>query len=267
MNNGKENSYVRRREFIQTSVTAVALAGVLPSCLQSFVPRKTISATDDDLQAITALIHDKARPLKWVFTGDSITQGAKHTAGYRSYPEIFAERIRFEMNRPRDFVINSAISGHVSQDVLDDFNWRVAQFNPNVVSIMIGTNDAADVRNVSAGEFKSRLLKLVEMVRSIPAIPIVHTPNIIKPADPDNRKKLPSFAEVIRQVAQEKKLILVDHWLYWESNRDKVFEGGWLSDPLHPNGKGHLEMARLLFKTLSICSDPSFTCTGDINFH
>lgn len=34
------------------------------------------------------------RPLKWLFTGDSITHGALHTFGWRDYAELFAERVR-----------------------------------------------------------------------------------------------------------------------------------------------------------------------------
>lgn len=270
MNNGKER-IVQRRKFLQASLSAVAFSGILPT-LPSFISCKTVTPAiidnnEDDLQKLKASIGDKNKPLKWLFTGDSITQGAKHTAGYRSYPEIFAERVRFEMNRSRDIVINSSISGHTSRDILDDFQWRAAQFTPAVVSMMIGTNDAADSRNVSAEEFEKRLMKLVDLVRNIPAIPVLHTPNIIKATEPDDRKKLPSFVAIIRKLAKEKQVILVDHWSYWESNRDKVASEGWLNDRLHPNGKGHLEMARLLFKTLSICSEPSFTCTADMNFH
>ena len=42
---------------------------------------------------IKAII-ENPEPANWVFTGNSITQGAKHTDGMRPYSEIFAERIR-----------------------------------------------------------------------------------------------------------------------------------------------------------------------------
>ena len=32
-------------------------------------------------------------PVKWLFTGDSITHGALHTIGWRDYTELFSERV------------------------------------------------------------------------------------------------------------------------------------------------------------------------------
>ena len=78
-----------------------------------------------------------------------LSQRAKHTLDYRCYPEIFSERVRFEMGRYRDIVINTAISGHTTREILADFSWRIEQFKPDVVSLMIGTNDSARARNIS----------------------------------------------------------------------------------------------------------------------
>jgi lysophospholipase L1-like esterase len=38
-----------------------------------------------------------------------------------------------------------------------------------------------------------------------------------------------------------------------------VVNAQWLMDELHPNGRGHDEMARLLFKQLSIFDPTQFT--------
>ena len=59
--------------------------------------------------------------VNWVCTGNSITQGAKHTHGMRSFPEIFAERIRWEMHRTSDFIINTAFSGNTTEDIIKNF--------------------------------------------------------------------------------------------------------------------------------------------------
>jgi acyl-CoA thioesterase-1 len=46
-------------------------------------------------------------PVKWLFMGDSIAQGALHTMGHRDYPQHFGERVRWELRRTQDCVINN----------------------------------------------------------------------------------------------------------------------------------------------------------------
>lgn len=261
-----ENS---RRQFIGKAIKTVLISSLLP-----LLPQNILNASapalrgnaDNDLKKIKEWIANKEKPLKWIFTGDSITQGAKHTLGYRSYPEIFSEHIRFEMNRGRDIVINTAISGNATTDILNDFDWRIAQFNPQVISLMIGTNDAATIRNISLNSFENNLRSLIQKFRKLQAIPILHTPNIIDMSQKSGKERfaLPQYVDVIRNVADKCHVILVDHWKYWEDNRERVLDEKWRIDPLHPNGRGHLEMARLLFKLLSIFDDKSFTCTGTV---
>src|SRR5690606_24334953 len=81
-----------------------------------FVSRK---GNPGDFQLLKSYL-ESPEPLRWVFTGDSITQGAKHTHGMRAYPEIFAERIRWELGRVRDVVLNTAVSGNTTADLLAD---------------------------------------------------------------------------------------------------------------------------------------------------
>ena len=59
-------------------------------------------------------------PWIWLFLGDSITHGAAHTHGFRSFPEIFAEKIRWEQHLTKDLIINSGISGRSCLDLLND---------------------------------------------------------------------------------------------------------------------------------------------------
>ncbi len=173
-----------RRQFIGN-----VFKGVFISSLVSAFPRdvlsaslfskKTVGKEENDLKQIKEWIANKGKPLIWVFTGDSITQGAKHTGGYRSYPEIFAERIRWEMNRTRDIVINTGISGNTTKNILSDFDWRIGQFKPSVVSLMMGTNDCSNNKDISLNLFEDNLHSLITSIRELKAIPILQTPNII----------------------------------------------------------------------------------------
>lgn len=216
-----------------------------------------------DKARILAALKEKD-PLIWLFTGDSITHGAKHTHGYRSYPEIFAERIRWELARVRDVIVNTGISGNTTKTIVDDFDWRVKQFKPNVISLMIGTNDCATGRGITLKAFEKNLYTLIENFRALDAIPILHTPNMIITEKDPSRSDLATYVATSRRVAAKEKVILVDNYKYWlDSFRNtpgvKVYKD-WLNDPLHPDGEGHSEIARLMFRELSIFDPEAPTC-------
>lgn len=78
----------------------------------------------------------------WVFTGDSITHGVYHTHGMRSWVELVHERIRWELDRIRDIVVNTGVSGWTAGQVVADYVHLVQRFRPDVVSLSLGTNDA-----------------------------------------------------------------------------------------------------------------------------
>ncbi len=216
-----------------------------------------------DQERITSLLKEK-EPLIWVFVGDSITHGALHTHGYRSYPEIFGERIRYEIGRPRDIVINTGISGNTTQSILSDFNWRIRQFKPDVVSLMIGTNDCATTRDISPDAFEYNLDSLLTMFRDMNSIPILHTPNIIIKEKAPERERLSEYVSITQNIAKSRDIILVDNYTFWQnaikSLGETTINKNWLNDPLHPNGAGHSQIARLMFKELSIFDPLEPTC-------
>lgn len=214
----------------------------------------------EDLERIRTLLAGK-EPLKWVFVGDSITHGAKHTFGARSYPEIFGERVRYEMRRVRDVIINTAISGNTSVDILNDYDWRIRQFRPSVVFIMVGTNDASVKKDISPTRYRETLHALVRRIRDDGAVPVLQTPNPVLLEKATGRERIGEYIDVIRAVTAAEGTLLVDHWAYWtERARADVLEvHKWMNDELHPNGRGHDEMAKTLFKAIGIFDPASFT--------
>ena len=93
-----------------------------------------------DYAAFQALLKSK-KEVTWVITGDSITHGALHTRGMRDYAEQFNERVRWEMGRIHDVWINTGVSGETTEGELNAFDFRVARFAPDFVSINLGMND------------------------------------------------------------------------------------------------------------------------------
>ena len=207
------------------------------------------------------------QPWIWLFFGDSITHGAAHTHGFRSFPEIFAERIRWELHLHKDLIINSGISGRSCADLLnDDYEHLVRRHHPQVVFVLIGTNDIA--RYNDSELFRQYLTELVGRLRSEGSIPVMQTCTpVLKVEDNESYilryNKLEEFNTVIHQIAEKEAVILVDHAAYWQKIApDENSLKRLLGEAIHPGGAGHLEMAKEIFRTLGIydadsnCANP-----------
>jgi acyl-CoA thioesterase I len=190
------------------------------------------------------------RPLTWVFVGDSITHGVD-TEGWRSFVEHFAERVRTELGRVDDVVINTGISGNRTEDVLAGFDMRVSRFGPDVVVVMLGTNDSVEGPGGRAG-YQQELGRIVARVRDIGAVPVLQVPPPVDTSAADERDDLGAYAEAVREVADARRVVLVDHRAHWLRVGNGQAPPRWLADEIHPNGRGHLEMARTLFRRLGI---------------
>lgn len=227
-------------------------------------PRKKGPDPSSGLAGIKTLLTGK-NAVTWVFTGDDITQGAVHTKGFRSYPEHFAERVRWELKRMRDLVINTGVSGDKADGLLADLDWRVLHLKPEVVSIMLGTNDCT-LGPVGHELFRKNLTAVVNKVKTAGAIPILNTPNTVFLEKAETRGDLAAYAQVVRDVALGTKAVLVDHYAYWESAKpDQQALLKWLDDEkLHPGAFGHRALAKQLFTALEIADEASPTCMLEV---
>jgi acyl-CoA thioesterase I len=212
------------------------------------------------LQAIAERMK-AAPPVKWLFTGDSITHGALHTWGFRDYTEHFSERIRYEMDRRRDMVIKTGISGWTTKLIRDDIDWNILQFNADVVSIMIGMNDSTQ-GPAGIPSFRDNYEFILDRVLAGKrAHVILHTTNPIW-AEATNRAGLPEYNEEIRHIARRRQLPLIEHWEYWTKAfiETPLRRTTWMNDAIHPGAQGHLAFAYLLFKELGIYDPASHIC-------
>lgn len=198
-------------------------------------------------------------PVKWLFYGDSITQGSLHTSGYRCYPELFGERVRYELNRPMDTVINTAFSGHTTRDLLETFEGRVKNLNPDFVFIMIGMNDCNKSKGITLEEFGNNLEELLKLVTGISAVPILQTTcPTLDCSGSEDYFSLPEYMEVIRNISQTNNIHLIDHMYYWKKNTE--FHAKWMNNLVHPNAFGHRIFAKIIFQDFGIYDDKAPSC-------
>ena len=230
------------------------------------------AAVPPELARIRSYLQTKARgqaPWTWIFYGDSITHGAKHTHGWRSFPEIFAERLRYELGIRLNTVINSGISGNTTANLLDGTQYyhRIKKFSPSVVILMIGTNDIVRIKDINV--YRKNLETLVEKIRKDKAYPVLMTlPGIWKNTKRRDYiarlKGLDAYNAVIRETAGKYNTVLVDNASRWEkiaptADKQKKF----LGEELHPGPMGHLEIAREIFRVFGI-DDPAAVSSNPV---
>lgn len=214
-----------------------------------------------DLNRLHALLAE-GTPLNWVCTGDSITHGLVHTLGDRNYVEHLHELIRGDLSRVQDAVINTAISGWRMVLLLEDFDRRVATWRPDVVTLMIGTNDCSTggvFPVIEPAEFAASVTEFVTRVRALGAIPVLQTQPSVDTLNAPERARIAAFAEAVREVATAQDVILVDQFARFAelgSGRPHDIPWGLLGDPFHPNAAGHAALAVELAETLGLVPSP-----------
>ena len=242
---------MNRRKFL-ASTTIASTAALSAAPLIADPPPQDEPNPFAAIKAITT----GADPAVWLFTGDSITHGAVHTNGWRSYPEHFNERVKFELRRYRDVILNTGISGDRMPGLLKDIDWRVHRFQPTVVSLMMGMNDCGNGPN-GVADYRNSLGLFHDAVKAKGALLMLNTPNTVYSLNGENRRFLPLYVEALRSFAAERKLPLVDHYKHWTDTR-KGFDLVYLlrDGAVHPNNFGHIELARLIFRNIGI-EDPT----------
>lgn len=214
-----------------------------------------------DYAALHRLVDDTTKPILWLFEGDSITHGSRHTKGFRSYPEHWQELVKWELNwkdetkdqRCTDIIVNAAVSGATATSCLAHADWRLKQFCPQVVFFNFGVNDIRQIGDVN--RYRADLTELVKMARSKDAIPVLMVPSLC--LNPHHR--CGEYEQAVRELADQEKVLLVDHGAYW---REVAGQGDspprrWMSNDLHPNERGHRIMAQTMAKELGILPSPS----------
>ena len=224
----------------------------------------------DDRARLHGLLASGA-PVTWVLTGDSITHGLIHTRGARNYVDHLHELIRGDLGRVQDAVINTAVTGWRVDLILGDFERRVAAWRPDIVTLMIGTNDCTTEwldPPIEVAAFARSIADFVRRVRSLGAIPVLQTPPTVDLLHAPDRARIGEFAQAIRDVAGEEGVILVDQHARFEEFSVGTGPGnermpwGLLDDAFHPGAAGHALLALGLAEGLGLAVPGSRVLTA-----
>ena len=188
-------------------------------------------------------------PVKVACIGDSITQGSGAAEG-KSYPS------QLQAFCGDDWKIgNFGVSGRTLLKNGDLPYWKESayqealKFEPNVVIIMLGTNDTKPQNWKFEKEFITDYTALVKSFESLPSKPRIYLCRPCPVPEPGNfginETNIKEQIRRINKLVKELNLGLIDMHKALEDQPEL------LPDRVHPNTEGAREMAKAAFKALT----------------
>lgn len=230
---------------------------------------KAPEITGDIPKNIRLKAEDQDTPLTWLFMGDSITHGAQHTKGYDGIAQLFEKYLKEDLGRVDDVVVNTAVSGATAEPsagrgTLTHIEQRMKKYKPDIVSVMLGTNDSID------DAYEANLKSIVDEIRAVnkDAVIIFRSPT---PAGRTWAGKLPgengSVARM-KKVADANGVLFIDQYTDWNKELDAypyLFNSAYYFGDgyLHPGGAGH---ARMTAQFIRECGLDANTKIADLSY-
>ena len=234
-------------EVIHTPESVVAPINGASSPASDSTAASTSSANDGE--RIKELLED-VQPRTWVFTGDNL--GFQVEQARRGWIEHFSDFVREKVERKQDIILNSSFADSSIEHILNDVEWRILRFQPDVVLVMPSADECA--RHGEADEFRDRVQQLVERLHDEGCTVVLNTPPCPADANHSTTKSMKTAASRIQSVATGTGAVLADHFSHWQATiqHDGSNANLHAESRKQPSARGHRELARRLLKSLNI---------------
>jgi sialate O-acetylesterase len=188
-------------------------------------------------------------PIRVACVGDSITAGSGSTFG-QSYPAKLGEMLGAGWD-----VKNFGVSGRTLLRQGDNPYWKevafanAKKFNPNIVIILLGTNDVKEQNWKFSDQFVQDYFDLIEEFRALPGQPRIFIGRPCPAPGAGNFGITPEgiakVLPIIDRIATEKNLPVIDFHAAL-LGKDSMFP-----DRVHPNNAGYEVMAATAYRALT----------------
>lgn len=193
-----------------------------------------------------------------LFQGDSITDmkwgrdqsDRNHYLGH-SYVYLIAARLGVELAEANLDVYNRGVSGHTVGDLRKRWQKDAIDMKPDVLSILIGTNDVGS--GIQADAFETDYRHLLDAsLKANPELKIVLLDPFVlqsgelkeKQAWTLRRSATDRLRAVVHQLAEEYKAVHIQTQDIFDSAAKAHTSEHWVWDGLHPLPQGHELIAR-----------------------
>ena len=250
-------SRTKRIVIILLFVLAVvaAIGAVVIAVNKKQAKNNTTTSVGSTKEVITEYTTGKnsKQAIKVACIGDSITYGyGLYNRDSDSYPAVLQQLLGEKYE-----VINFGLSGRTAElsadkpYMLEDYYEKSKAFSPNIVSVMLGTNDTKKI-NWNAKQFVNDYRYLLESYLTLPSRPQVYV--ILPPPlfDMENKDTYPNQATLkartiplTKAIAAQKKLTVIDVYAAFENKPYLLLDG------CHPNEVGAEAIAKLVYNQIT----------------
>lgn len=197
-----------------------------------------------------------------VTLGDSITRGVRRGVKAEDTFQVLLEKSLTEKKKLRVRIINAGIGGERTDQALARLPRVLQTHRPAVVTIMYGHNDSHIDRGKTTPrlpleQYEANLRRLIAELRKAKVQPVLMTPPCYsRKARQGGVAENPNVqlfrcATVVRRLARELKVPVIDHYAHWHQQLDRGDDvEAWTTDLYHPNPRGHRELARQILPVL-----------------
>ncbi len=226
-----------------------------PATVESTTPREAITAAPtsfaSDRDRIQELLDD-VHPRTWVFTGDNL--GFEVQQARRGWIEHFSDFVHEKLQRKHDIILNSSLADSTIDHLLNDIEWRILRFQPDVVLLMPSADECAE--RGADDEFRETLQQLTDRLHEEGCLVVLNAPPCPANTSQPATRTMKTAASRIRAVATQTGAVLADHFSYWQATiqRDGTNVNLHEESGRQPSARGHRELARRLLKSLNVRS-------------
>jgi len=189
----------------------------------------------------------KKEPVRVACVGDSITYG--HGIKDRlhdAYPGVLSSMLGDKYDVRNFGVSGTTTMTGTDMPYMNEQAYKDAlEFNPQIVTIKLGTNDSKPYNWKESGHFKQDLKTLIASFRALPSKPKIWlclpVPAMGNAWNINDSVIYNGVIPYIREVAQEEDLPLIDLNTPFQGKRQ------YFPDTIHPNEEGEKKIAEIIF--------------------
>ncbi len=218
-------------------------------------------------------------PLTWLFMGDSITH-ATTTYGYDGVVQVVEDYVANVLDRKDDIVVNAGVNNAHTQHTIEQIQYRMKNYTPDILAIQLGTNDAIYFDDRADGatgaamgdgyqngvvamgyedkfeKYRVEMQEIIDTAKEInPDVTVIlRSPTPSLDGRHVNQRDVKLYVEEMKALAEKNDCMFIDQYTNiqeavntysWMGLKDNSF---FFTDTLHPGTNGHRIMAHLFIE-------------------